>query len=90
MRRLEGEFRIEVKVYRVGPNRVAIIYIRGTNYACNKYACNMLAILCFQRELNMPAISNPKRTIYPCNFFPREPNMLAITGIVLEAVDYDF
>ena len=28
--------------------------------------------------------------IYACNFFPRGPNMLAITKIVLEARDYDF
>ena len=31
----------------------------------------------FQRGLNMPAISNPKRAIYACNLFQLGPNMLA-------------
>ena len=37
---------------------VAIIFIKGTNYACSHD---------LQWELNMPAISEPKRTVYACN-----------------------
>ena len=44
-----------------------------------KYACDQICLRSWsQKGLNMLAISNLNRTIYPCNSFQRGPNMLAI------------
>ena len=49
----------------------------------------MLAISII-KELNILALSNPKRTSYACNLFQKGHNMLAMSKIVLEPRDYDF
>ena len=75
---------------------VAILVTQGNNKLAIMITMrpNMDAILLSKGSilyrLYTPAISNPKRTIYTCNFLPRESNMLAIMEIVLEARDYDF
>ena len=38
----------------------------------------------------MPAIFNPKRTIYACNLFQLGPNMPAMSKLVMEPRDYDW
>ena len=55
---------------------LAILLTKGTSYACNDNIKGNLIWMQsqFQRELNILAISNPKRTIYTCNIFQNGPH----------------
>ena len=64
-----------------------ICRLNSGNFDCAESITNLDRLVC---RANMNAISNPKRTKYARNFFVGEPNMLAITEIVLETRDYDF
>ena len=60
---------------------VAISFMTGTKYACNER--NVCCLIWMQSNFS-------KGTIYACNLVHREPDMLAMSKVVLESHNYDF
>ena len=65
--------------YRAGPLMIAINFMIETKYECNvNYYYQIWLQWYSEWGPNMNAISIPNWTIYDCNIFQKEPNMIAM------------